>query len=96
MARIEDAEQRIDQLRQDGKTGVQIGEELKREGFSMETARKAFFQQSYVVAAEGFTEEKDLLHVSNQPMEPGVAAIVASAEPRGLPEVIWPKQKKKN
>ena len=89
------ARDRTKQLGTEGNIGRQIGEILRDEGFKIEDAISAFILEGYVAATEDFLLDEDLLHVSNSPMEAGIAVIIASQNPRALPSVIWPKPEKR-
>ncbi len=77
--------------RMNGLTGQQIADRFFEEGVDIRDARDAFYKERYVVDIESLCADVQMLHVSNQPMEPGVGVIIASSEPRALPGVVWRK-----
>jgi hypothetical protein len=81
---------RIRQLRGErGMTGQEIAQVLLEEGFSIEDARGAFFQEGYVASTEPFTRDISMLHVSDRPMKAGLDTILMAIEPCCLPSVVW-------
>ena len=86
------AEDRIAQLQQEGKKGVEIATILHEENYSLKETSHALLAMDYVATLEDGGEDTILLHVSDSPMKAGLGALVASTEPRALPEMEWKKQ----
>lgn len=80
---------RVRELRLENKTGVEIARVLHAEGHPIQEARDAFFDLGYVVSIQPFTTDIQELHVSDRPMEAGLAALILMQEPRALPSVVW-------
>jgi hypothetical protein len=70
------------------KKGVEIANDLHQEGYDIHQVRKAFDNLYYVASIED--RGVLILHVSDRPMR-GAEALMASEEPRALPEVWWEK-----
>lgn len=86
---------RIQAMRMGGGTGVQIAKSLI-EDCSIEMAIEALIAENYVVGKGISTDQYDVLHVSNQPMESATEKLLASNDPTTLPEVTWPKARPNN
>lgn len=90
MKELLSAKERINQLL-GMLTGQEIAKVLLAQGYSIEESASAFKDLGYVAAIEPFTRDIKELHVSNRPIQAGLAAIIASSEPRTLPSVVWRK-----
>lgn len=76
--------QLVEQLHREGKTGIEIVQELLRRDLSHRDILNALYYQRYVARVIG-----DRLHVSNQPMGAGLAVLVTTDEPETMPSVPW-------
>jgi hypothetical protein len=86
-----DTVSRVQQLREEGNTGSEIAKVLLKEGFTIEEAFSAFYEEGYVVSILPFTSDISELHVSDDSMEAGLVTMLMASEPRTLPSVIWDK-----
>ena len=78
---------RLSALKAEGKKGIEIARVLYQEGYNIEEVRGAFYQEGYMVSIEESVPR--FLHVSDNPMQAGLAVLFASIEPRALPEIAW-------
>jgi len=89
---MDKAASRLQQLREEGKTGSEIAKVLLKEGFAIEEAFSAFYEEGYVVSIQPFTSNISELHVSDGSMEAGLITMFMAAEPRTLPSVVWDRE----
>lgn len=79
------------ELLAEDRRGVEIAQALKDEGYSSSDVRDALYKAGFVVVWEGEGDFR-LLHVSDCPMETGLAVLISVSEPRALPSVCWPQK----
>ncbi len=92
----QDLRELITRLQREGKLGKDIAEFLRLEGYKIGEVQSAMTALDYVTSIEPFTRDVYGLHVSDRPMQAGVAALIAVSEPRALPWVIWHPRKPKH
>lgn len=86
------AKAKIQELRKQGKRGVEIARVLLEQGCAIGMALAGFRDEGYVASIEPFCKDVDELHVSDSPMEAGWATVLMAAESRCLPSVVWSKE----
>ncbi len=89
---MDKAVSRVQQLRNEGKTGSEIAKVLLVERFTIKEANEAFFQEGYVSSIQPFTSDIPELHVSDEPMGASFATSIMSLDPQALPSVVWHKR----
>ena len=78
------------------RTGVQIAQVILEQGISVWDAQTAFIALRYIATVEPVFSDLDALHVSDHPMEAGLAVIIAMQAPQALPEIVWEKKSQSN
>jgi hypothetical protein len=83
--------ERIRNLREEGRTGREIGLVFLKEGLDVVEVLQAFLQEGYVCSVQPFTADIDEFYVSDNPQKAGLATLLMVAEPCTLPSVVWSK-----
>lgn len=84
----QDMMKRIRSFRAQGQTGLQIATILHEEGTDLSLVHDAFYEEGYFVSIERLGNVP-ILHVSDNPMSPGLSVHIVSEEPQALPEIAW-------